>query len=128
MATRHQIARLALILTTLVAATVGALLVHRYPPRNPLDYWPVLATATLGASITGLLLGLLASLYIRNRITSTLACSAVLIPASAFGWFVNGKTGNWDTARIFAIVGIVAMLVFSIRSIDLISKRPDTKA
>ena len=128
MATRHQIARLALILTPLVASTAGALLVHQYPPRNPIDFWPVIATATLGAGTTGLLLGLLASLCVRKRITSTLACSAAVIPASAFGWYINGKSGDWDTARIFSIVGIVAMLMFAIRSIDLISKRTKTEA
>ncbi|WP_145384881.1 hypothetical protein [Stieleria neptunia] len=128
MNTRKRAARIALTLPPTAMMVVGLLLALRFPPRNPVDFWPALAIALIGLGAIGLLVGLLASLWLRNRVSVSVAISALAIPAVAFAWFVNGKSGDWGTARVYGLIGFLAVLVFFGGSIDAVSRQRDDDA
>ncbi|CAD71820.1 hypothetical protein-signal peptide and transmembrane prediction [Rhodopirellula baltica SH 1] len=120
---RKHLPTFAIVGLPLAGACVGAALSAIYPPRNPIDYWPTIGFLSVGFAVVGLLFGVLTWLWLRGRIPAVVALSAVAIPACAFGWFINGKGGNWDAAWWFGLVGFTALVLFFARSADLIARR-----
>ena len=104
----------------LVGGTIGLGLVSFFPPRHPDDKLFAFTIVGGGLAALGLLIGLLASLWLRRRINLALALSGLAIPFACFGWFLFGKGGDWDAAGWFAIVGWIAIAIFLVNSVTLL--------
>ncbi|WP_164102262.1 hypothetical protein [Candidatus Laterigemmans baculatus] len=105
-----------------LGGAVGFGLVLLYPPRHPEDRLFAVAIAGGGLAMLGLLAGTLVSLWIRGRINTIFALSAVAIPLASFGWFINAKGGQRDVAFVFACIGWLAVLVFLVNAAALLSR------
>ena len=118
---RKHFSTFALVGLPLVGTTVGVVLSAIYPPRNPIDYWPTVGFLGAGFAVVGLLFGALAWLWLRGRVSTVVALSAIAIPVCVFGWFINGKGGRWDNAWWFGLAGFIAFVLFFARSADSIA-------
>jgi len=118
---RQHIAILLPLLCT--GAGVGTSLVLLNPPQHPDDHLFALTIAGGGLGVLGLLCGYLCSHWLRGHIggLEIIALTGVLV--GTFGWFINGKGGQWDIANVFAIVFWAAVVTFAIRAIALIGNQ-----
>lgn len=107
----------------LAGVVVGAAFAMLFPPDHPDDRVFTWILGAGGLGMIGLLFGFLGWLLLRGRMTPLIAICALAVPASAFGSFINGKSGRWDVAWWFGLAGFVVALVFLVRSLDLIAHR-----
>ena len=113
-------AAIVLIAPPILGAGFGAIIVTLAPPRHPLDFWPTLGIASGCFSLIGLLLGVLAWLNIRRRVTVSVSLSAIAIPVSVFGWYYLAKSGDAETAWWVGLSGVIATVYFLSASCSLI--------